>query len=166
METEANNKGGFSYYANNTRSGIYDSYVWEYLPDQNYKFGRKRDLVLFAITDSSNNTLLMDSLDNPRMAVAVCNPTKQKSGKSKLVKLRRALLTPEHNISLLESFKFLPSINDFCFSKDFKGSTYKIKVEQKINNGNIISLVREVFSELLNAFVSIDGVFDSKGKQD
>ena len=155
-----NNRGEFTYYGNNTPDGTWTAYAWEFLQKVNYGSGRVRDLVLFAVVDDSFKQLRMDRANNPMMCVCVCNSTKGISGKAKINKIRRALITAENNISNLESYKTLPDMNSFCFSKDFKGSVYKIKVENKIVNKKRVSNVTHIFSYLAKDFMDIRGTFD------
>lgn len=150
-----------TYYANNTPDGLHHAYCWEYLANVDYGLGRRRDLVLFAIVDNSKSNLKLDKNQQPQMAVAVCNSTQGKSGKAKIVKIKRALLTAKHNLSLLESYKYLPSMKDFEFSKNFAGDIYSIRVENKTVNQKRVSNVTHIFSYLENNFIDIRGTFDS-----
>jgi len=113
--------------------------------------------VLFAIVDKSQ-MLKMDKNSQPMMAVAVMNVTKQKSGKAKINKLKRALLTKKHGLSLMQSYKTLPDMSEFM---EGKAEPYSIKVENKIVNGKRVSNITHVYSELANSFVDIRGVFDT-----
>ena len=158
MET-ADNKG-LSYYANNTPNGTHYAYCWEYITNVDYGLGRKRELVLFAIVDNTKINLMLDANGQPLMAVAVCNPTKGKSGKAKLIKIKRALLTARHNLSLLESYKFLPKMDELAFSKNFDGEVYGIQVENKTVNKKRVSNVTHIYSYLENKFIDIRGVFN------
>ena len=152
-----------SYYANNTPDGIHRAYCWEYLHKVDYGKGRFRDLVLFAVVNQSDSSQLrLDRNAQPMMCVCVCNVTQQKSGKAKLNKLKRALITKNHNISNLESFKCLPSMETFCFHKDFKGEPYTIRVENKKVNGKTVSNVTHIYSYLADDLIDVRGIFDTK----
>lgn len=150
------------YYANNTPDGIHHAFCWEYLNEVDYGYGRKRELVLFAVVDETHSTLKLDENNQPLIAVAVCNPTQGKSGKAKLVKIKRALITPRHEISLLESYKYLPTMDDLVFCKEFQGDVYQVKIENKTVNDKRVSNVTHIYSYLENCFVDIRGVFDQK----
>ena len=127
-----------------------------------YGYGRMRELVLFAVVDEANNNKLrMDKNSQPMIACCVCNVTKQKSGKAKINKLKRCLITKQHNISELESFKALPDMETFCFSKEFKGEPYSIRVENKSVNGKRVSNITHVYSYLAEEFIDIRGSFDT-----
>ena len=153
--------GALKYYADNCPDGEHQAYCWEYLHKVDYGQGRYRDLVLFAIVDKSQ-MLKMDKNSQPMMAVAVMNVTKQKSGKAKINKLKRCLITKHHGISEIQSYKVLPDITSFCIDDDFKGETYSIKVENKTVNGKRVSNVTHIFSHLTGDYVDIRGVFDKK----
>jgi hypothetical protein len=145
------------YYADNTPNGTHQAYCWEYLQAVNYGQGRIRELVLFAIIKSEDE-LCLDNKSQPMMCVAVCNSTKGISGKAKINKLKRALLTPKHGISKIQSYKTLPDMDEFCFGK---GKPYTIKVENKTVNGKRVSNITHVYSVITKQWMDIRGVFDS-----
>lgn len=150
-------EASLKYYADNTPDGTHQAYCWEYLQAVNYGQGRIRELVLFAIIKSEDE-LRLDNNSQPMMCVAVCNSTKGISGKAKINKLKRALLTQSHGISKIQSYKTLPDMDEFCFGK---GKPYTIKVENKTVNGKRVSNLTHVYSELYEQFVDIRGVFDT-----
>ena len=122
-----------------------------------YGKGRIRELVLFAVVKSKDE-LRMDENNQPMMCVCVCNSTKGISGKAKINKLKRALLTKKHGVSLMQSYKTLPDMSEFM---EGKADPYSIKVENKIVNGKRVSNITHVYSELAKSFVDIRGVFDT-----
>lgn len=146
-----------NYYGNNTPDGEHKAYCWEYLQGVDYGFGRIRELVLFAVV-KNREELRMDENNQPMMCVCVCNSTKGISGKAKINKLKRALLTKKHGLSLMQSYKTLPDMSEFM---EGKAEPYAIKVENKIVNGKRVSNITHVYSELANSFVDIRGVFDT-----
>ena len=146
-----------NYYGNNTPDGEHKAYCWEYLKEVDYGKGRIRELVLFAVVKSKDE-LRMDENNQPMMCVCVCNSTKGISGKAKINKLKRALLTKKHGVSLMQSYKTLPDMSEFM---EGKADPYSIKVENKIVNGKRVSNITHVYSELAKSFVDIRGVFDT-----
>ena len=146
-----------NYYGNNTPDGEHKAYCWEYLKEVDYGIGRIRELVLFAVVKSKDE-LRMDENNQPMMCVCVCNSTKGISGKAKINKLKRALLTKKHGVSLMQSYKTLPDMSEFM---EGKADPYSIKVENKIVNGKRVSNITHVYSELAKSFVDIRGVFDT-----
>ena len=145
------------YHGSNTPDGEHKAYCWEYLKEVDYGKGRIRELVLFAVVKSKDE-LRMDENNQPMMCVCVCNSTKGISGKAKINKLKRALLTKKHGLSLMQSYKTLPDMSEFM---EGKADPYSIKVENKIVNGKRVSNITHVYSELAKSFVDIRGVFDT-----
>ena len=143
------------YHGSNTPDGEHKAYCWEYLKEVDYGKGRIRELVLFAVVKSKDE-LRMDENNQPMMCVCVCNSTKGISGKAKINKLKRALLTKKHGVSLMQSYKTLPDMSEFM---EGKADPYSIKVENKIVNGKRVSNITHVYSELAKSFVDIRGVF-------
>ena len=152
-----------NYHGSNTPNGTFQAFCWDYLHGVNYGQGRFRDLVLFAVVDKADkNKLRMDSNNQPMIAVVVCNCTKQKSAKAKINVLKRCLITKQHNISVIESYKSLPEMETFLFHKDFKGEPYSIKVENKSVNSKRVSNITHVWSYLADDYVDVRGVFDTQ----
>ena len=151
------------YYANNTPDGTYQAYCWEYMHKVDFGKGRYRDLVLFAVWDTRSKMLKMDDNSQPMMCVAVCNVTKNKSGKAKINKLKRCLLQKDDGISKIQSFRNLPDIESFYFRDelDFKREPYSIKVENKTVNMKTVSNITHIYSFHDSCFVDIRGVFDT-----
>ena len=83
-----------NHYGDNTPDGEYFAVLIN-LDSERFPLG-KRMVFKFAIFNEDTNEPILDAQDNPMFAVAVCNNSKMKSSKSKIVKVTRALLSKEN----------------------------------------------------------------------
>lgn len=143
-------------YCNNTKNGTHFAVLVNVIIAVKYPLGL-RDLCYFMITDKDGRPQ-KDKRDNPYMAISVCNHTKRKSSKSKMVRLARYLLREEHNISYIESYKSVPPIEDFIWSNANKYPPYQIVVKNKTVGKNTVSNV-VMINSYLSDWVSVEQEF-------
>ena len=146
-----------SWYCNNTPNGSYHGVLMNVLWNVNYGAGRRRDLIVFAICTPEAKPIL-DSQQLPMTALICCNPTKGKSSKSKINRLRRFLIQERHQIDLMKSVLILPTIKDFLWREGTE--PYKIKVVRKKTNNKTVSIVTHIYSYLLKKYVETGMKFD------
>ena len=148
-------------YANNTPDGVHWGHLIDIYYGVPYPLG-KRDLIIFLMTTYNGMEPILDSGHSPQFAVAVCNHTQGKSSKSKINLIARCLCRKENNLSLIESFSKVPSIDTFRWDKEKYNEPYKLIVKNKTLNGNTVSNITHIESYLYGKLQSIEQKFNTK----
>ena len=147
-----------NHYGNNTPDGEYFSVLIS-LDLERFPLGQ-RMVFKFAILDLNTNEPILDEEDNPMFAVAVCNNSKMKSSKSKIVKVTRALISKE-KYDPIKSLSEIPHPEELFYTKTF------IRVKQKTSEkGKTVSNVTHIQRPRDGVWESIESKFDTSIKRE
>ena len=147
-----------NHYGDNTPDGEYFAVLIN-LDSERFPLGQ-RMVFKFAILNEDTNEPILDEQDNPMFAVAVCNNSKMKSSKSKIVKVTRALLSKE-NYDPIKSLSEIPHPEELFHTKTY------IRVKQKTSEkGKTVSNVTHIQRPRDGVWESIESTFDTSIKKE
>ena len=147
-----------NHYGDNTPDGEYFAVLIN-LDSERFPLGQ-RMVFKFAILNEETKEPILDEQDNPMFAVAVCNNSKMKSSKSKIVKVTRALLSKE-NYDPIKSLTEIPHPEELFYTKT------SIRVKQKTSDkGKTVSNVTHIQRPRDGVWESIESTFDTSIKKE
>ena len=147
-----------NHYGDNTPDGEYFAVLIN-LDSERFPLGQ-RMVFKFAILDLNTDEPQLDEQDNPMFTVAVCNNSKMKSSKSKIVKVTRALLSKE-NYDPIKSLTEIPHPEELFYTKTF------IRVKQKTSEkGKTVSNVTHIHRPRDGVWECIESTFDASIKKE
>ncbi len=150
----ANNYEKLTHYINGAVDGEQSAFVFDFLQGVQYPKG-KRDIIVFLCLKSDMKTPQMDVDCNFRFCGIVCNHCEGKSGKAKVNKVKRYLLTEKDGLSLKESFRNLPPMDYFL-----REVPYQIFVQNKTVGKNTVANIVRIKSQLYGKWMYIKQKFD------
>lgn len=145
-----------THYINGAVDGEHYVYCFDFLRGVRYPKGQ-RDILVFICLRDDKKTPQMDLDGNPRFCGIVMNHSKGKSGKAKINKVKRFMLTAKDGLSLKDSFKNLPPIDYFL-----REIPLKVFITNKELNGNRVANIVRMYSDLYGKNMYIKQRFDGE----
>ena len=149
-----------THYINGSVNGSHWAYCFDFLQGVKYPKGQ-RDILVFICLKDDKKTPQIDFDGNPRFCGIVMNHCRGISGKAKINKVKRFMLTEKDGLSLTDSFKNLPPIDYFL-----REVPYEIYVQNKTVGKNTVANITSIKSELYKKRMYIAQKFDGGKAKD